>query len=145
MVDTRFPVSVHIMVSLAYHRDELLDSAQLARVLKTNPTFVRKLLSRLVEAGLVTSVRGKGGGFRLTRDAASVTLRDVYLAATEGRALVRTPQKPAFKPCPVSCSMSDILDHLVEGIEDATCTYLARIRLSDLLAKVAMSAEARAG
>ena len=39
MVDTRFSVSVHIMVSLAYNQDELLSSETLAKVLKTLKLF----------------------------------------------------------------------------------------------------------
>ena len=67
MVDTRFSVSVQIMVTLAYHSDELMNSDLLSKVLKTNPTFVRKLVSKLVEAKLVDSFRGKGGELKLPK------------------------------------------------------------------------------
>lgn len=136
MVDTRFPVSVHIMVSLAYHQDELMNSDQLASVLRTNPTFVRRLVSRLVDAGLVQSFRGRDGGIRLARPPKEINLKDIYIASTEEKTLLCTPKKPSTKACPVSCSMTDILCQLVDGIENSTHVYLAKLTLNDLLKKV---------
>jgi FeS assembly SUF system regulator len=44
---------------------------------------VQKLVSRLSSAGLLRSVRGAGGGFKLARPAAAVTLADI-VEAIEG-------------------------------------------------------------
>ena len=44
---------------------------------------VQKLVSRLSHAGLLRSVRGAGGGFKLARPAAAVTLADI-IEAVEG-------------------------------------------------------------
>ena len=136
MVDTRFSLSVHVMMSLAYKKDELVNSEYLAGVLKTNPTFVRKIVSRLVEAGLVESFRGKGGGVRIAKAPSEITLSCIYAAAVEEKCLVSTHKKPVLKSCPVSCSMDGILGDIVEGIESSTKTYLSRMYLSDLLRKV---------
>ncbi len=136
MVDTRFSISVHVMMTLAYHKDELVNSDFLAGVLKTNPTFVRKIVSRLVEAELVNSFRGKGGGIRIARSPSEIALSDIYTAAVEEKCLVSTHKKPVMKSCPVSCCMDEILTDIVDGIEDSTKNYLSRMHLSDLLKKV---------
>lgn len=136
MVDTRFSLSIHVMITLAYNKDELVNSEYLAGVLKTNPTFVRKIVSRLVEAELVESFRGKGGGIKIARPAHDITLADIYTAAVEEKCLVSTHKKPVYKSCPVSCSMDTILMDIVGGIESSTKSYLARMHLSDLLKKV---------
>jgi Rrf2 family protein len=136
MVDTRFPVSVHIMVSLAYHYDELMNSEQLASVVKTNPTFIRKLVSRLVEAGLIESFRGKGGGIKIAKSPADISLKDIYLASLEEKPLLCAPKKPITKACPVSCSMNDILCKVIEGMEITTQNYLSSMTLQDLLEQV---------
>jgi Rrf2 family protein len=136
MVDTRFPVSLHIMVSLAYQEDELLSSDQLAKSLKTNATFIRKLVSKLVEADLIQSFRGKGGGIRLAKRPSEISLKDIYLASLEDKPLLCTPKKPVIKACPVSCSMNGILSDLVDGIEISTQNYLAKMTLGDLLNKI---------
>jgi Rrf2 family protein len=46
--------------------------------------FLVHILLQLKRAGLVTSVRGVGGGYRLARPAAEITLRDIH-AAVEGQ------------------------------------------------------------
>lgn len=139
MVDTRFCVSVHIMISLAYHQDELMSSESLAAILKTNPTFVRKLTAKLVEAELIQSFRGKNGGMKLARTANSITLSDIYVASLEEKCLISRPKKSAMKSCPVSCSMTDILDNIVDGIELSTKNYLSKMTVHDLLKKVSKS------
>lgn len=137
MVDTRFSVSLQIMVTLAYHSEELMKSEVLAKILKTNPTFIRKLVSRLVEAELVESFRGKGGGIKMAKGASNISLKDIYLAATDDKPLISAHKKPPVKACPVSCSMDSIFCDIAAGIENSTQTYLSNKYLSDLLKKVA--------
>jgi FeS assembly SUF system regulator len=43
----------------------------------------QKLMGRLAQAGLLSSARGTGGGFRLTREAAQISLADI-VEAVEG-------------------------------------------------------------
>jgi Rrf2 family protein len=133
MVDTRFSVSVQIMVTLAYHSDELMSSEGLSKIFKTNPTFIRKLVSNLVDAKLVKSFRGKGGGIKIARPANEITLKDIYLASTDEKTLVSAHKKPSIKACPVSCNMDRIFCDIVDGIETTTKNYLAKKYLSDIL------------
>ncbi len=140
MVDTRFSVSVHIMLYLAHHQHELMNSESLADLLKTNSTFIRKLVSRLVDAKLVDSFRGKGGGIKLALDPKEISLKDIYLAATEEKTLMSAHKKPITKSCPISCNINNILGEVVDGVENTTCHYLSKMHLSDLLKKVAKDA-----
>ncbi len=136
MVDTRFSVSVQIMMTLAFHGDELQNSETLAKVLKTNPTFIRKLVSNLVEAKLVVSFRGKGGGIKLAKDPSEINLNDLYIASTGEKALISLHKKPTMKACPVSRCIDGVLDDIVSGIERSTQGFLANKTLSDLMKKV---------
>ena len=75
----RFPTALQIMLSLALaDRTSQLSSAELAKSLGANPSFVRKLLVPLVQSKLLRSQMGKTGGVRLARPAAEITLRDIY-------------------------------------------------------------------
>lgn len=136
MVDTRFSVSVQIMMTLAFHSDELMNSEALAKVLKTNPTFVRKLVSNLVEDGLIESFRGKGGGIKLAKSPSDISLKDIYIASTEEKTLISKHKKPIVKACAVSCCIENVLDDIVDGIETSTQTFLAKKNLSDLMRQV---------
>ena len=60
-----------------------LNAAQLAEETGLPVPTVAKLVSRLASAGLLKSVRGAHGGFKLARPAAAITLADI-VEAVEG-------------------------------------------------------------
>lgn len=60
-----------------------VNAAQLAQETGLPVPTVQKLVSRLAAAGLLVSVRGAGGGFKLSRPAAAITLADI-VEAMEG-------------------------------------------------------------
>ncbi|WP_294339361.1 Rrf2 family transcriptional regulator [uncultured Sphingomonas sp.] len=61
---------------------------------------VQKLVSRLSAAGLIDSARGTGGGFRLARPPATITLADI-VEAIEGPIGLTTCVDPASHDCAV--------------------------------------------
>lgn len=135
MVDTRFPVSVHIMTSLAYNQPDLVSSEQLAASVQTNASFIRKLVVSLSDAGLVESVRGKAGGIRLAKNPKDITLDQIYRAVTDNT-LMQVPHKSPNKSCAISCGMSVILDKISKDIEENTLKQLAKKSLSEILSQV---------
>lgn len=60
-----------------------VNAVQLAEETGLPAPTVQKLVSRLSGAGLLKSVRGAGGGFKLARPAAAITLADI-VEAVEG-------------------------------------------------------------
>lgn len=138
MVDQKFSVAVHIMTVLAHEKCEngnLYTSEQLARSIRTNPTVVRRLIARLVEAGVLKSYKGKSGGVELAKCPSEISLEDIYEAVTE-RTLLHSPVRKAHKPCAVSCSMGKLMSGVIEGFEENSKKYLAGISLQDLAAQV---------
>ena len=75
--DNRLSAVLHAVLHMADHGGPLT-SAELARMMSTNPVVVRRTMAGLREAGLVRSEKGHGGGWELARDLNSVTLRDIY-------------------------------------------------------------------
>lgn len=160
MEDTRFSVSIQMMLTMAVHDttnsvpistkdlaehnskietgkcDGLMNSEKFAKLLKTNPTFIRKLFSSLVEHGLVESVRGQGGGFRLKKEPHKITLSEIYQASTQKKQLISVHNKPTTKNCVVSCSIQGIVCEIAQGIEESTNKYLGRKKLSDLMKSI---------
>lgn len=63
--------------------DAPCNAAVIADVTQVPLPTAQKLVSRLAAAGLVESARGTGGGFRLARAAAAISLADV-IEAVEG-------------------------------------------------------------
>ena len=136
MVDQRFSVSIHIMTVLAYHHDELLTSEQLATSIRTNAVVVRRLIAKLVEAGLVKSFKGKSGGVSLAKPAQQITLEDIYAAVFSDKALIANPPREPHKACAVSCSMGKVLEGVIDGLQAQTVKYMSGIKLSDLTSQI---------
>ena len=60
-----------------------VSAGQLAQETGLPPATVQKLVSKLSAAGLLRSARGAGGGLKLARPAAAITLADI-VEAVEG-------------------------------------------------------------
>ena len=60
-----------------------LSAAMLAEETGVPLPTAQKLMGRLASAGLLSSARGTGGGFRLAREAAGISLADI-IEAVEG-------------------------------------------------------------
>ncbi|MDR0267962.1 RrF2 family transcriptional regulator [Paenibacillus sp.] len=56
---------------------------QLAESQGVSPTYLSKILTRLVKAGLIESVSGANGGYRLSRNKDDITFLDI-IRAIEG-------------------------------------------------------------
>lgn len=135
MLDQRFAASVHIMLLMAYRQGELLTSDYLAQSLRTNPTVVRRLLAKLVEANLLDSFKGKSGGVRLVRSAKEISLKDIYQAVSN-KTLIHCSDKDPQEVCAVSCAFKKIFAGISAGLEDSSMEYLQQIKLSELSRKI---------
>lgn len=60
-----------------------MTSEQLLSSIRTNPTVVRRLLAKLVDAGLIESYKGKSGGVKLTKSPKEISLKDIYGAVCD--------------------------------------------------------------
>ncbi len=61
-----------------------LTSEAISQRLRVSPSYLKKLMRTLVQAGLAESLPGTKGGFTLTKPLADITLYDIY-QAVEGR------------------------------------------------------------
>ena len=72
-----------VLTVLAARPGDVLSAAELAETAGLEAPTVSKLLKPLAQAGLVTSLRGVHGGYRLSRDATEVSLIQI-VEAMEG-------------------------------------------------------------
>jgi Rrf2 family protein len=106
--NSRFAVSVHILAYLAFRGDAAVPSAEIAASVDTNPVVIRRLLSALMKAKLVTAQKGASGGFTLARSPGAITLLALYRAVEPkpDHGLRRfTPNRQ----CPVGAKIESIL------------------------------------
>jgi Rrf2 family protein len=134
---TRFSVALHVLAHLV-EDSEPQTSEHLAECVDTNPVVVRRALAGLREAGVVTSSRGTGGGWMLARDAADITLRDVYAALGErllqGIDVAGTGAPPGG--CRIQRAVAGTLDEFLDDAEALLAGRLERITLASLTSRV---------
>lgn len=94
--------------------------------------YLEQLFARLRRAGLVESVRGPGGGYRLARPAAEMRISDVMAAVDERLNAMGCGGDPE-RPC--SGSQAQCLTHdLWEQLSAHVHVFLSRTTLADVVA-----------
>lgn len=104
--------------------------AQISQCQGISLSYLEQLFARLRKASLVTGVRGPGGGYRLAREAVSITVADIidavdeHLDATrcEGREDCQDGEK---------CLSHELWCELSKQIH----TFLSQINLADFLTR----------
>jgi Rrf2 family transcriptional repressor of oqxAB len=135
MIDVRFPTALQMMLSLALAQTdgvERLSSTQLAEGVDSNPTFVRRLLVPLIQAGLVRSTMGRDGGVNLSVDAAAITLGEIY-KATVGDKKLWTGRSNIPHRCLVSCNVERFFGNLADEVDESVLSLLDERTLADAL------------
>ena len=128
-VSTRFPVALHILISLTLRRGEWLSSDSLAWSVNTNPSMVRRIVSSLIQAGLVTSRVGIAGGSQLAVKPDRITLLDAYRAVKlKQRVGIHSPNPE----CPLGAILSEPLQAVLDETEDAVAAVLARTTIANI-------------
>ncbi|MFE9694725.1 Rrf2 family transcriptional regulator [Micromonospora sp. NPDC005806] len=134
--NSRYTIALHVltwMALVARRGRDLVTSEQIAGSVNTNPVFLRRVLGPLREAGLVSSQRGSGAGWRLARPAAEITLAQVYQAMAD-QPLFPMHRGEPNPDCPVGHGIRPALAPLYRAAEDALTRQLAGTTIEDLLA-----------
>ena len=92
----------------------VLPGEAISQQLGTSPTYFQKLLRKLVSAGLITSVPGVKGGFKLNKKPEDINVFDIYVAIEGKQALY---------------SSSGVLGDLLELEEPERCCLLTDLML----------------
>jgi Rrf2 family iron-sulfur cluster assembly transcriptional regulator len=104
-------------------------------------SYLEQLFAKLRRAGLVTSVRGPGGGYRLAKPADETRIADVILAVDEPIRATRC-QGVVGKGCQAKgerCLTHDLWDELGRHIY----LFLSGVTLEDVVAKRVLGAASR--
>lgn len=129
--NSRFAVSVHILAYLAFRRDAAVPSAEIAASVSTNPVVIRRLLSALVKAKLVTAQKGASGGFALARPPEAITLLTIYHAVEPQPDHGLRRFAPNHK-CPVGAKIESILHGVFLKAQTAMEAELDHVTLADV-------------
>lgn len=106
-------------------------SEDMGKSINTNPVVVRRILSKLREAGYVSSQPGVGGGITLIMSAESITMLDVY-ELFEADQLFPMHTKPPAQQCPSGGTIQPVLKPIYDEARQAMCNVLAQTTIAQL-------------
>ena len=120
------------LADLALQSDESLTSlAEVARRQDISLPYLEQLFVKLRRAGLVDSVRGPGGGYRLARPANDIRVVEIFAAVDETVSALHTG---AGASGGVSGSRAQSMtNRLWEGLSAHVYVFLHQTRLSDVV------------
>ncbi|MDN3567788.1 Rrf2 family transcriptional regulator [Paeniroseomonas aquatica] len=132
MIATRFSVGLHILVLVASDPPGDATSIRLAASIGTNPVVVRRIAGLLSRAGLITVQRGPGGA-SLTREAAAISLADVWRAIHPERERMIRVHGRTNQECQTGRRIPALLRSRFDAAEAAVLADLARTSIAELV------------
>ena len=131
MISTKGRYALRILTDIAEHQGDgyvpLKESADRQEI---SEKYLESIVSTLVKCGFIEGLRGKGGGYRLSRPAEQIVVYDV-LAAMEGTLVPVACLEERAKPCGRT-SVCQTLP-LWNGLNEVVRDYLSRFTVKDLM------------
>ena len=128
-LSTRVRYGVRALVELADVQREspvLLDS--IAKKQGISRKYLDAIFARLKAAGIVSSSRGAGGGFRITRAPASITVADVFQGLEGSLCLVDCESEDShcgqFQHCPTTEMWAELSSLMTDYLGSITIQKL---------------------
>lgn len=130
IVSTKGRYALRVMIDLAEHQSEkYVPLKEVADRQEISEKYLENILKVLVQNDFLTGLRGKGGGYRLTRSPDQYTVAEILLL-TEGNLAPVTCLAPGTAVCP---RMADCRTYeMWKGLNDLISNYFNGITLADL-------------
>lgn len=131
LISTRGRYALRVMIDLAEHPSEdFIPLNIIAQRQEISEKYLEGIIRLLVKARLVNGLRGKGGGYRLTRTPDQYTVLSVLQLTEDSLAPVACLEQGA-SACPraAACRTLPVWQELNRRIMD----YLGHITLADLI------------
>ena len=132
IVSTKGRYALRVMIDLAEHQAErYVPLKEVAARQDISEKYLENILKVLVLNGFLEGLRGKGGGYRLTRSPDQYTVAEILLLTEGSLAPVSclTPGAPACE------RMANCRTYTMwKGLNDLIADYFGKITLADLAA-----------
>jgi len=132
---TKGRYAVTAMLDLAFHsQTRPVTLTDIATRQTISLSYLEQLFARLRKAGMVKGVRGPGGGYKLSRDAADINIADIIVAVDEQVDSTKCGGKGNCQnnqPC--------LTHDLWMGLSEQIREYLSGISLGSLLEREMVS------
>lgn len=119
--------AMRVLLYLGARPDRLCSIAEIATAYRISQNHLMKVVNDLARAGYIASVRGRSGGIRLARDAASINIGAVVRHTEDGFDLVDCGSCVIAPACGLTSALREALGAFMAVLDSYT--------LADLLAK----------
>ena len=131
LISTRGRYALRVMIDLAEHQSEgHIPLKEIARRQGISEKYLESIIKLLVKARLLSGVRGKGGGYRLTQPPERYTVETVLRLTEDSLAPVSCLEDGA-DPCARAAECRTLA--MWQGLDRVIRDYLGRITLADLV------------
>lgn len=130
-VSTRFSDSIHLLAYLQIYADTRLTSDAIAGSIETSPVVVRRLMSKLRQAGLITTTPGTAQPV-LAKPLSQISLLSIFYAVEGDKPLFAVDPKtnPA---CVVGGNIQNVLRQYYQDAQTAAEARLAKTSMQDIV------------
>ncbi len=129
-VSTRGRYAIKVMIDLAEHDNgDFIPLSDIAKRQEISEKYLEAIVSMLSKAGFLQSLRGKGGGYKLSRQSDEYTVREV-LEVTEG-SLAPVPDEDMTSLGNPHVSAFRTAE-MWKGLYDVMVRYLDSVSIKDL-------------
>ena len=131
LISTKGRYALRVMSDLAEHPAEgYVPLKEIAQRQEISEKYLEAIIKTLVKAGMLSGVRGKGGGYKLTRPPEQYTAGDILRLTEESLAPVACLETDA-SPCGRAAFCRTL--PLWRGLDRVISEYLDGVTLADLL------------
>lgn len=132
IVSTKGRYALRVMIDLAEHQAErYVPLKEVAARQEISEKYLENILKTLVQNGFLEGLRGKGGGYRLTRSPDQYTVAEILLL-TEGSLAPVSCLVPGAPACQRMTNCRTY--NMWKGLNDLITNYFGNITLADLAA-----------
>ncbi|MBR1456650.1 MAG: Rrf2 family transcriptional regulator [Oscillospiraceae bacterium] len=133
LISTRGRYALRVLVDMAEHQSAgYVPLKEIAERQEISEKYLESIVKSLVREGVLIGLRGKGGGYRLSKAPDQFVVRDI-LRLMEGTLAPVACMEQGSAPCPraVDCRTRP----LWQGLDTVIDEYLGRFTIEDLMNK----------
>lgn len=130
LISTKGRYALRVMIDLAEHQGEgYIPLKAVAQRQGISEKYLESIMKLLVKANLLSGLRGKGGGYQLTRSPSQYTVGSVMRLTEDSLAPVACLESGAVA-CPKAAECRTLA--MWQGLDQVINTYLDSITVADL-------------
>lgn len=131
LISTKGRYALRVMIDLAEHQaEDYVPLKEIAKRQEISEKYLESIIKLLVKANLLSGLRGKGGGYKLTKTPDAYTVGSILRLTEESLAPVACLEKGAAS-CPRMAECRTL--SMWQGLDQVISSYLDNITIADMV------------